>query len=164
MDGFYVSAINDKDDFSGFDCGTPDLNDFIRNDALTHQGKLLSKTYVCHREVDDKPVAFYSVTMDSIKKQKVDDRDSFEISNIPCYKIARLAVDREYQRKGIGETLLYDCVYHAKELSKQIGCRLVTVDSKPDAVDFYLKKQFKMTAKQQKQKYPTLYLDLATIP
>lgn len=100
--------------------------------------------------------------MDGIKKERIPGKEELEIPSIPCYKIARLAVDEDYHGKDIGETLLFDCIYQAKELSKEIGCRLVIVDSKQDSVDFYLKYGFEYTAKYETQKHPTLYLDLLT--
>lgn len=162
MEAFYATIIREGDDFSSFSCGDEDLDDFIKNEALDYNKKLLAKTYVWRTE-EHEPVAFYSVIMDSIRREKITEKEEFEITNIPCYKIARLAVDVDYQNRGMGETMLYDAIYHAKELSKEIGCRLITVDSKPEAVDFYNKYGFEPTEKIEKQKYPTLYLDLKTI-
>lgn len=161
MKGFYITPLRKGDDFSRFSCGDDDLDDFIRNDAFGYQEDQYAFTYVA-RTYGHVPVAFYSVVMDGIKKERIPDKEELEIPSIPCYKIARLAVDEGYKGKDMGETLLFDCIYQAKELSREIGCRLVIVDSKQDSVGFYLKYGFEYTAKYKKQKHPTLYLDLLT--
>ncbi len=157
-----ISPINEIDDLSNFSCNDPDLDDFIQNDALGYQNRLLAKTYLC-RKPDKSIAGFYSVTMDSVKKRQLIDQDEFNITNIPAFKIARLAVHQKYQGLGVRRFLLYTTIYQAKKYSTEIGCRLVTVDSKPESVDFYLRHEFKPTSKIEKQKYPTLYLDLMTI-
>lgn len=159
LKGFYVTELRESDDFSDFSCGDGDLDDFIRNDAPRYQSDQYAFTYVA-RTYEHVPIAFYSVVMDGVQKKRIPEKDELEIPSIPCYKIARLAVDEDYRGMDVGETLLFDCIYQAKELSKQVGCRLVVVDSKPESVEFYLKYGFEYTAKPEKQKYPTLYLDL----
>ena len=159
--GFYVTELRESDDFSSFSCGDWDLDDFIRNDAPQYQRDQYAFTYVA-RTYEHVPIAFYSVVMEGVQKKRIPSAEEVEIPSIPCYKIARLAVHEDYHGMDVGETLLFDCIYQAKELSKQIGCRLVVVDSKQESVEFYLKHGFDYTAKHEKQKYPTLYLDLLT--
>jgi GNAT superfamily N-acetyltransferase len=119
----------------------------------------LAKTYVCRQ--GEEVIGFFSVAMDSIKEEKLE--ESFKIMNIPAFKIARLAIDTKYQKTGIGRILLTTILAEAKKVSNIIGCRLVTVDSKRESMDFYLKHKFKHTEKSEKQIYPTLYLDLLRI-
>ena len=151
-----LSEIKQSDDLSRFCCGDADLDEFLKDEAMEYHRLCLAKTYLCRRGRDI--VGFFSVAMDSIKEEKLE--ETFKIRNIPAFKIARLAVDVKYQKSGIGRILLTTILAEAQKMSEVIGCRLVTVDSKRESIDFYIKHKFKHTHKSEKQVYPTLYLDL----
>ena len=58
-------------------------------------------------------------------------------------KIARMAFDKNYQKRKIGTLFLETIKGHAWLLNKQgIGCRFITVDAYSDKVNFYLKNGF----------------------
>lgn len=52
-------------DVQHFDCGDPDLNDFLRSDALLYQRQHLAGTYVVLAQ--DEVVAYFSIAADAIK-------------------------------------------------------------------------------------------------
>jgi predicted N-acetyltransferase YhbS len=52
-------------------------------------------------------------------------------------RLARLAVSKEAQKRGIGTTLIRYVFAQALEKSLKIGCIGVVVDAKPSAVPFY---------------------------
>lgn len=51
---------------------------------------------------------------------------------LPAARLARLAVDRHYQRRGLGELLLADALQRCPRLSAEIGMIGVTVDAKDE--------------------------------
>ena len=57
----------------------------------------------------------------------------------PCVRIARLAVDKTFERRGIGRFLMLAAIGMAIDVSSMIGCRYITVDSKTESVVFYEK-------------------------
>jgi predicted N-acetyltransferase YhbS len=57
--------------------------------------------------------------------------------------LARLAVDRSAQGRGLGGRLLRFVLALAVKMSDELGCTGVVVDAKPDAVDFYAKYGFR---------------------
>jgi hypothetical protein len=94
-------AIN----LSGFDCGNPDLNDFLKNDALKYDGQLLGRTYVF--TLDSKPeeiVCFFTVSNDSLRvenltnntKQKITKEIDYakQRKNYPAVLVGRLGVNK----------------------------------------------------------------------
>ena len=52
-------------------------------------------------------------------------------------KIVRLAVDETCERQGFGRFLVLAAIGLALSLSGIIGCRYLTVDSKPETMSFY---------------------------
>jgi ribosomal protein S18 acetylase RimI-like enzyme len=62
---------------------------------------------------------------------------------VPATLIGRLAVDKHFRGKGIGELLLMDALARCLSASKQVACAAVIVDAKNDAAKgFYLKYGF----------------------
>jgi len=57
---------------------------------------------------------------------------------IPATLMGRLAVDRGYQGRGLGEILLLDGLERSYTHSRQVASFAVMVDAKENAVEFYL--------------------------
>lgn len=156
-----ICPLCDDDDLSSFFCADADLGDFLKNDAKSYQEKMLGRTYLCTYE--NKLVGFMTLCMDVIKAdvmQKGDKIEDVEIKSYPALKIARLGVKKSFERRGIGTYLVDLSIGKARELSMAVGCRLIIVDSKPNAISFYKKLEFKLMEKPQKRKHPLMYLDL----
>ena len=156
-----IVHLTSSHDFSCFECGDSDLDDFIKTDSFEYQQKMIARTFVLMRK--NEAIGFHSVTMDSLKKKRILTSEEFDITNYPALKIARLAVDKTCHKHGYGELLLLHAIRLAQRLEGDVGCRLVTVDSKKEAVDFYIKHNFKLINNSETQTYPTLYLDLLTL-
>ncbi len=92
----------------------------------------------------------YVLQYPAVEVKAVDSEDSapdYEYRKYPALKLARMAVDVEFEKKGIGRFLLYAAIGKALLISEQIGCRYLTVDSKPESVGFYDKHGFKFIKK-----------------
>jgi ribosomal protein S18 acetylase RimI-like enzyme len=101
-------------------------------------------------------VGFVTLTTDTIGYNLVeqcDGIDGYAYQKYPAIKIARLAVDDRYKRRGIGENLLLWAVGKAYEISNQIGCRYITVDAKRESINFYTKYEFKIIKKHKEDSY-----------
>jgi len=63
---------------------------------------------------------------------------------VPGVLLGMFAIDRRYRRKKIGSDLIKKAVNIALEISKDIGCRCVFVDSliNPETIRFYLNMGF----------------------
>ncbi len=129
-----------------FDCGKQDLNEFFNEEALQHNEELLAKTYCFEKE--NKPTGLISLSNDSLRltQRKRKKLIGFETTfqSFPAVKIARLGIQKDFQRLGIGSKLLNCCkILFLKE--NRTGCRLLTVDAYNDekTVNFYLKNNFK---------------------
>ena len=61
---------------------------------------------------------------------------------LPILRLARLAVDRSAQSRGLGTQLLRFVCRLAGQMADDYGCAGVVVDAKPEAVNFYAKYGF----------------------
>ena len=95
-----------------------------------------------------------------VSDQKIED---IHIDYYPALKIGRLAVDKRYEKKGIGTYLLHSVIGKALLLSLDLGCRYITVNAKRNAIPFYERNGFLMLKRQEKRREPTMSLDLFPI-
>ncbi|MDD1745598.1 MAG: GNAT family N-acetyltransferase, partial [Candidatus Methanoperedens sp.] len=94
---------------------------------------------------------------------KSDKIDGYLYRKYPAIKIARLAVDRRLEKRGVGRYILLAAVGKAISVSNDIGCRYITVDSKPESTGFYEKHNFKMVEKYRRREFPKMYLNMYPI-
>ena len=162
-DELQIVPYTKRREVSGFKSTSPELNEFLIEDALKNQEELISKTYLCY--YFNSLVGYATFTTDIIRKKDVREGEQIEVpyKEYPAIKIARLAVDRGYERKGVGLFLLLAAVGKAFTISNEVGCRFITVDSKQESVEFYRKYNFKFIKKHERRDYPTMYLDILPI-
>lgn len=156
-----------------FDCGSDDLNEFYHQDSITWGNQLISVTYAIR--LDDKVVAFYSLSNDSIRSElvsgsaikrilKLVPREK-RLRSMPAVKIGRLATSSEVQSNGIGTHILNFIKISLTDKNKT-GCRFIIVDAYNNkrTISFYEKNSFKfMSSNDEKEKTRLMYFDLATI-
>src|SRR5690606_30742797 len=90
----------------------------------------------------------------------------YKYRHYPAIKIARLATHDDYRHRGIGENMLIEVFTIVGGISEQIGCRIVTVDSKPSAVGFYEQYDFHRAIgdpKNHPKDTVPLYFDIAPL-
>jgi GNAT superfamily N-acetyltransferase len=164
-----IRPLSKRDILTSFDCGDgdgeADLNAFLIDDALSSQNDLITRTYLCFW--NDCLVGFITLLNDTIGKDRVDDGiEGYEYGKYPAIKIARLAVQKEFRGRNIGTSLLYWALGKAYEVSKNVGCRYITVNAKRESIDFYAVKsklKFKIVNATRRQNYPSLYLNMHPI-
>lgn len=123
---------------SGFDCGEPALNDWLRHRALKNESRF-SRTYVvCEGE---KVVAYFCILAGAVARAAAPSKVQRNAPDtIPVSVIGRLAVDRRHAGKGLGADILSDALRRIALASQSIGIAAVLVHAKDDAAKrFYLK-------------------------
>lgn len=159
-----IFSLSKRSDVSSFCCSNTDLNDFLKNDSLSNQEELISKTYICYHQKH--LVGYFTLTTDTLQVKLVDDCDcvdDFPYPRYPAVKLARLATDGRFEHMGIGTHMLFAAVGLAIDVSEITGCRYITVDSKPESVGFYVKHGFKAVKTTSKREYTALYLNMQPI-
>ncbi len=159
-----ILPLTNSSNLEDFCSTNEDLNDFLKNEALKSQENLLSRTFLCFSK--GSLVGFLTLVTDTIEVKLVDEDDGvdgYPYQKYPAIKIARLAVDRRFERKGIGRFLLLAAVGKVYQISKDIGCRYITLDSKRESMGFYEKFGFKAIKKYINRSYPPMYLNMYPI-
>jgi GNAT superfamily N-acetyltransferase len=138
-----VRKLRPDDDRSAFQSGDPDLDRFFKRYAGQNQFKhYIGTTYVA---VDDGQLigfATVSATQIEIRDLPAAEQGRLPRYPLPVLRLARLAVDRGAQGRGVGLTLLKAVFMLAKAMASDFGCVGVVVDAKPQAVSFYVRYGF----------------------
>lgn len=130
--------LTDKHDCSGFGCGKPPLNQYLKKYALVNQQNDISRTYVATR--DDRVVGYYTLAFGSISHDEATPKIKAELPQypIPIMLLARLAVDKREAGKGLGKGLLKDALLRTIQAADIGGLRAVLTHAKDDeAKKFY---------------------------
>ncbi len=135
----YFQTITPDLDLGSFTCKDEDLESYLKDDALKNQLNRFSVTRIAYFR--DIPVGYFTLLNDIITKKEIPWRKQprYRYSEYPAVKIARLATHGDFERNGIGTLMLTRSVAIAIKLSEHVGCRFITVDSKPEATGFYEK-------------------------
>ncbi len=118
-----VQALAGDHDRQGFDCGRQELNDWLRQVARQHQDKGLSKTFVAVREeLPTRICGYFALTLAELENRHLPEAWRTKLPRrIPGVRLGRLAVDRQYQGKGLGELLLVDALTRAQRIYAEAG-------------------------------------------
>ena len=118
-----VLPLTGSHDRDGFDCGRQELNDWLRQVARQHQDKGLSKTFVATaEEMPDRICGYYAMTLAELENRHLPQAWRKKLPRrIPGVRLGRLAVDRQYQGKGLGKLLLVDALGRARRIYTEAG-------------------------------------------
>lgn len=134
------SLLTKNHDVSGFDCGKPPLNNFLIKYALENQAGGGARTYVSVR--GDCVIGYYSLAPASVTPEDAPARVTRGQGHyaVPVILMARFAVDRNEQGRGLGKLLFRDALRRALSGAEAIGGRAFLVHAKDeDARSFYRK-------------------------
>ena len=128
-----VRKLAATDLVDGFDCGQAALNQFLQRYALVRQKANSAQTYVCCQ--GDVVVGFYSFAVGSVDPEAAPSRVMKGLARhpVPIMILARLAVDKEHQIKGLGQALLKDALLRTAQAADIAGIRCLLVHAKDDA-------------------------------
>jgi GNAT superfamily N-acetyltransferase len=138
-----VHKLSVTDSVKFFDCAQPALNQFLQRYALVSQKAGSAQTYVCCK--DGGVVGFYSLTVGSVKHEEAPQRVVKGLARhpVPVMLLARLAVDKAHQGKGMGGALLKNALLRTLQVFDIAGIRALIVHAKDDvARQWYAKWEF----------------------
>jgi GNAT superfamily N-acetyltransferase len=138
-----IERLNQSHDLSGFNCGNPQLNDWLTRFAWSNDRAESARTYVAHRA--NRVVGYHSLVAGSALKHETPARIAKGLASHPVGLIllARLAVDRSEQGKGLGKALLRDALARIAQAADLVGVRAVLVHAIDDgARRFHLHQGF----------------------
>jgi GNAT superfamily N-acetyltransferase len=121
-----------------FSCGEDSLDDWLRRRARANQASGASRTYVvCENEI---AIGYYVLASGAVTVDSAPGRFRRNMpSPIPVAVLARLAVDRTWQGKGVGRALFRDAAFRVAQAADVIGIRGIVVHAISDeARNFYI--------------------------
>lgn len=137
-----ISKLDESFDVEAFACGNKDLDDYLKKYALPNQNRGLGITWVAHVEEAAQVFGYYTLVPTEISKQAFPSImvQGFPNYPIPCMLLAKLAVQRDAQKKGIGRYLLFDAFSRVLRLREEIALFALLVDAIDDEVIEYYRK------------------------
>ena len=140
-----IQRLDKSHDRAGFDCGKPELNNWLQRLAGQYDRRDLARTYAAVREDDRRVLAYYSISSHLVRYDALpeDQAKGLPTIDIPVVLLGRLAVDQSVQGQRLGEHLLVDALRRVSHISQHIGIRAIEVHAIDDAARrFYLKYGF----------------------
>ena len=135
-----------------FDCGKSALTNWLSSYARQAQGSGSARTFVvCD---GDRVIGYFSLTVGQIDTFEAPERIRLGMGQypIPLVILARLAVDLDYQKQGIGYSMLQDAIRRTISIAEQAGIRaLLTHPIDEDAEAFYRRFGFESTPTHERQ-------------
>ena len=128
-----IEKLGATHDCTQFDCGNEALNRFLQRYALANQAGGSATTYVTCR--GESVVGYYSLAAGGVIHQQAPARvaKGQPKHDIPVMLLARLAVDRREQGKGIGKALLKDSLLRTAKVADMAGIRALLVHAKDES-------------------------------
>lgn len=118
--------LSPKHDFSTFDSGERLLDVWLRKRALLNEESGGSRTYVV--AANNRVVAYYTLAVGAVTHAHAPGRVRRNMPDpLPVMLIGRLAVDRNYQGRGLGRGLLQDAILRTVQAAEIAGIRAILV-------------------------------------
>lgn len=129
-----VAKLHAAHETDPFDCGKEPLNRFLQRFALVNQKAGSAQTYVVCRG-EQRVVGYYSLAVGAVEHAEAPARvgKGQPRHPIPVMLLARLAVDRREQGRGLGQALLKDALLRTAQAAEIAGMRALLVHAKDDA-------------------------------
>jgi GNAT superfamily N-acetyltransferase len=134
-----IKTLEKEHDRSRFDCGTEALNLFLRNTARQHIVKGISKTFVLIEDTAPTEIlGFFTLAFCEIVVAKLPHKYAKKYPpKAPGAKLARLAVDKKFQRRGYGSIMMMNAVERVITVSEHLGIIGFFVDAKDEQAEAY---------------------------
>jgi predicted N-acetyltransferase YhbS len=138
--------LRGKHDLGEFCSGAADLDEWLRRYARHAEHAGSARTFVsCH---SGRVVGYYTLAIGQVNP---DDATSRLLQGqasgrpVPVIVLARLAVDQDHQRKGLGGGMLEDALIGCSVIAEHVGVAAVVAHSHDDAAGFYDKFGFEQS-------------------
>jgi ribosomal protein S18 acetylase RimI-like enzyme len=157
---FRFEALGDIHDRAAFRCGDEALDRYFQTQVAQDIRRRITNCFVVVEVATGHVAAYYTLSAASIPLVDLPPDETRRLPRyptLPAVRIGRLAVDRRFQRRGLGELMLMNAVH--RTIQDAAVAFALLVDAKSDLVaGFYRRYGFRPIA----GKPSTLFLPLAT--
>jgi ribosomal protein S18 acetylase RimI-like enzyme len=157
---FRFDTLGDGDDRAAFLCGGDALDGYFRTQVTQDIRRRITNCFVLVETATNQVSAYYTLSAASIPLVDLPPDEAKRLPRyptLPAVRIGRLAVDRRYQRRGLGELMLMNAVH--RTMQDAAAAFALLVDAKNDqATTFHHRYGFRLIAGKPR----ILFLPLAT--
>jgi GNAT superfamily N-acetyltransferase len=126
-------AIHDR---GGFDCGVPELNEYLQRLAEQHRRRGVSAVYVLVDSYFPKDIlGYYTLSAAEVAAAQLAEADRKKLPRypVPCFRMGRLACRTGLRGQGFGKLLLGCAVDRCLKARAQVAAYSLIVDAKSDS-------------------------------
>lgn len=159
---WHEEAITRKHDRSAFDCGDAELNIFLLRHARQSHDQGGAKTFLAIDDATRATLGFYSLAPASLAHHRAPAivQRGLARHEVPGFRLARIAVDRTQQGRGLGGQLLLAAGRRCLMAAAVVGGTVLVIDAKNDRAAAWYVSYGAMPLLDAEQ---TLVLPLSTI-
>lgn len=134
-----IEPLGPQHDRESFDCGQPDLDDYLRRIARQHADKGVARTFVLVDDAEPGTVlGFMTLTLCEIVPSALPPKFARKYAHrVYGVKLARLAVSRSRQRQGLGALMMLHAMDRARSVADNAGIVGFFVDAKDSQAQAY---------------------------
>ena len=103
----------DAHDRSGFDCGVPALNAYLKTQAGQEVRRRVTACFLLVEQASEAIAGYYTLSAGSVLLSDLPEATAQKLPRyptVPIVRIGRLTIDFRYQGKKLGGVLLYDAI------------------------------------------------------
>jgi GNAT superfamily N-acetyltransferase len=128
-------ALTRHHDRSTFDCGVPELNEYLRRYARQNHESGGAKTFAAVApETPTIVLGYYTISPGAIAFAKAPAAITKRLGRyeVPVFRLGRLAVSRDVQGRGLGGDLLLAAGERALAVAQEVGGVALAIDAKDE--------------------------------
>ena len=128
-----ATSVHDR---SGFRCGVPELDDYLRRFAAQQVARGVSAIYVLiDSEQPSQILGFYTLSAAQVDVMQITEVERRKLPRypVPCFRMGRLACSAEHRGQGLGKLLIGCAVSRCIRASKQVAAFALLVDAKGES-------------------------------
>lgn len=138
----FPELLDHSFDVRAFDCGNAALNAYLTQYATQNIKKDAAKTFISCLSGTNRVVGYYTLVSGSVNPEESPTKVKKGLAKhpIPIVIIAKLAIDKKHQGKGLGKHLLKNALLRILQASEHIGIRAVHVYAKDETAMMFYKR------------------------
>ncbi|WNJ17210.1 GNAT family N-acetyltransferase [Pontibacter sp. G13] len=127
-----TERLGSKHNRKDFNSGSRYLDLYLRKTVNQDIRRKLTACYVLADEPDNRVMGYYTLSNNLLPRDTLPERMAKKLPSsypgIPAILLGRLAVDQDFQGRGIGKALLIDALARCYQISNTLGAFAVIVD------------------------------------